>query len=378
MRELRHVGLDVHATSISVAIADGDGVRSVCKVEHTVGRLLKVLKKLGKPGELKVVYEAGPTGLGLCRALRDAGYDCDVIAPSLVPQTPGERVKTDRRDAEKLAYLSMAGMLEAIWIPSEEDEALRDLVRARGSAKESAKRAGQQLDKFLLRQGRRPPVSMRKWTEAHLKWVRSLRFEQRAQQLACDEYLAEYDHQRERVKRLEGRLHEAAESLGAEQQAVLGALQGLRGVGFLTAMTIQSEIGDMTRFSHPTQLMKYAGVVPREYSSGERVRRGSITKTGNSHIRHVVGEAAQSLVRGRATAGATVKKRREDLNPMLVSIAEKADQRLHKRFHQLINKGKERNKAVTAVGRELLGFIWSVAVEAQLQYRRQVQEEAAA
>jgi transposase len=377
MKTICHVGLDVHATSISIAVADRQGVRSLGKIEHNVGRLLKILKQLGKPAETKIVYEAGPTGLGLCRALRNGGYLCDVIAPTLIPQAPGDRVKTDRRDAEKLAYLSLAGMLEAIWIPSEEDEALRDLVRARGSAKKSTKRAGQRLDKFLLRQGRQLPSTMRKWTDAHLKWVRTQRFEHQSQQLAFEEYLAEYDHQRERVKRLEGHLQSVAETLGAEAQAVVRALQGLRGVGFLTALTLQSEIGDMMRFSHPTQLMSYAGVVPRECSSGESVRRGSITKAGNSRIRHVIGEAAQSLVRGLATAGPTVKKRRQGLSAKIVGITEKADQRLHKRFRQLTGKGKERNKAVIAVARELLGFIWSVAVEAQLEHHRATQQEAA-
>jgi transposase len=377
MKAVRHIGLDVHARSISAAIADGDGVRSIGKFDHTVGRLLKALKKLGPPGELKVVYEAGPTGLALCRALRKAGFDCDVIAPTLIPKAPGDRVKTDRRDAEKLAYLSLAGILEPIWIPSEDDEALRDLVRARGAAKKSAKRAGQRLDKVLLRQGRRPPGKMRKWTHAHLAWLRKQRFEHRPQQLAFDEYLAEHDHQRERVKRLEKHLDTAAEALSAETQAVLQAMQGLRGVGFLTALTLQSEIGDMMRFSHPTQLMDYAGVVPSENSTGERVRRGSITKAGNNHIRHVIGEAAQSIVRVGAIAGPTVKRRREGLSAKIVGIAEKADKRLHKRFHQLIGKGKERNKAVIAVGRELLGFIWAVAVEAQLEHRRQSAEATA-
>jgi transposase len=268
-------------------------------------------------------------------------------------------------------------MLEAIWIPSEEDEALRDLVRARASAKKSAKQAGQRLDKFLLRQGRQLPRTMRKWTDAHLKWVRTQRFEHRPQQLAFEEYLAEFDHQRERVKRLESHLQTAAEALGVETQAVLRALQGLRGVGFLTALTLRSEIGDMMRFSHPTQLMNYAGVVPREHSSGECIRRGSITKAGNRHIRHVIGEAAQSLVRGRATAGPTVKKRRQGLSVNIVTITEKADQRLHKRFHQLVSKGKERNKAVTAVARELLGFVWSVAVEAQREHQRAAIDAAA-
>lgn len=376
MKVLRHVGLDVHAQSISVAVADESGTRSLGKIPHDIARLKRLLKKLGKPGELKIVYEAGPTGFGLCRELRTAKYSCDIIAPTLVPQQPGERVKTDRRDAQKLAYFSLAGLLQPIWVPGPAQEALRDLVRARESAKACSKKAGQRLDKFLLRHGRRPQEKMSKWTQKHLTWIRSQRFDHELKQLAFEEYLAELDHQRERVKRLESALHEAAENLSAEQQAVVRALMALKGIRFLSAVTIVSEIGDMYRFSHPTQLMSYAGLVPREHSSGESVRRGAITKSGNAHLRRIVGESAQSLVRGLSTPSRDMKIRRKGLSAGVITIAEKADKRLHARFRRLTARGKPRNKAVTAVARELLGFIWAVAIEAQQEQNRQSTEAA--
>ncbi len=190
MKKLHYVGLDVHARTISVAVADGHTVKSVGTIEHDLPRLKTLLKKIGPPAGLRIFYEAGPTGYGLCRALRGAGYTCEVIAPSLVPSMPGDRVKTDRRDAKKLAMLGQAGLLTHVYVPEVEQEALRDLVRAREAAKSWEKKSGQQLDKFLLRHGRRPTERMTKWTLKHIAWVRSQRFEQPAQQTTFEEYLA--------------------------------------------------------------------------------------------------------------------------------------------------------------------------------------------
>lgn len=365
MKMLQHVGLDVHAKTIAVAVADSSETRSLGTIPHDVPRLKKLLAKLGRRDRIKVVYEAGPTGYGLCRELRDASYACDVIAPTLVPSMPGERVKTDRRDAEKLARLSYGGMLTAVWVPEAQQEALRDLVRARTAAKSWQKKAGQQLDKFLLRHGRKPDEKMTKWTDKHLTWIRGQRFEEASHQVVFEEYIAEYDHQRERVRRIERHIQDAAERLPQAHREVVRALAALKGVRFLTAVTIVSEIGDMMRFSHPTQLMSFAGVVPREHSSGDSVRRGSITKTGNAHLRRVVGESAWAYARGLSTPSAAIKKRREGLSAEVVSIAERADQRLRSRYRTLVGRGKHKNKVVTAVGRELLGFIWAVGVRAQ-------------
>lgn len=370
MKKLHHVGLDVHAKTIAVAVCDEAGVRSIGTISHDVTKLKKLLAKLGKPAELKLVYEAGPTGYGLCRALREAGYLCAVVAPSMIPRMPGDHVKTDRRDAEKLARLSYGGMLTEVVVPEAQVEALRDLVRAREAAKSWEKKAAQQLDKFLLRHGRRASEKMTKWTDKHLAWVRTQKFDEPAQQAVLEEGLAEYDHQRERVKRLESYIKAAAERLPAGYQAVVRALGALKGVRFLTAVTIVSEIGDMTRFSHPTQLMSFAGVVPREHSSGDNVRRGGITKTGNTHLRRIVVESAWSYARGVPTPGAAIKKRREGLSAEVIAIAERADHRLRQRYRVLASRGKHKGKVVTAVSRELLGFVWAIGVEAQLEHAR--------
>jgi len=370
MKKLYYIGLDVHARTIAVAVADGRSVRSLGAIEHDVPKVLKLLRKIGPMGNLRIVYEAGPTGYGLCRALRSAGCNCEVIAPSLIPSMPGDRVKTDRRDAEKLAMLAQAGLLTTVYVPELEQEALRDLVRAREAAKEWQKKSGQQLDKFLLRHGRRPAVKMTKWTTKHMNWVRSQRFEQPAQQTSFEEYLAEYDHQCERVRRLDDHLVAGAEQLRPEQQAIVRALVALKGVRFLTAVTVVSEVGDMMRFGHPTQLMAYAGVVPREHSSGDTVRKGAITKAGNAHLRRIVGESAWSYSRGLSGAGKDVRKRREGLSAPIVAIAERADHRLRQRYRALSGRGKHKNKVITAVARELLGFIWAVGVQAQLEHAR--------
>lgn len=377
MDKLHYVGLDVHARTVAVAVAAGGKAQSVGIFEHDVPKLRKILRKLGRAESLRIVYEAGPTGYGLCRLLRKAGYRCEVVAPSLIPTMPGDRVKTDRRDAKKLAMLAQAELLTYVYVPEVEQEALRDLVRARESAKEWQKKAGQQLDKFLLRHGRRPTLKMTKWTMKHMEWVRSQRFTQPAQQTAFEEYLAEYEHQCARVKRLDDYLLASVDQLPAEQQAVVRSLVALKGVRFLTAVTVVSEIGDMMRFSRPTHLMAYAGVVPREHSSGDTVRKGAITKTGNAHLRRIVGESAWSYSRGLSGASKEIRKRREGLSASVVAIAERADHRLRKRYRELAGRGKHKNKVVTAVARELLGFMWAIAVEAQRAHRTQTQVEAA-
>lgn len=275
-------------------------------------------------------------------------------------------MKTDRRDAENLAQLARGEMLTAVRVPERQQEALRDLVRAREAAKSWAKKASQQLGKFLLRHDRRPPQKMTNWTLKHLDWVRSQTFDEPAQNLAFEEYLAEYEHQHERVKRIDGHLEEVYTQLPQEYQTVIRSLAALKGVRFLTAITIVSEIGDMMRFSHPTQLMAYAGVVPREHSSGDRVRKGAISKTGNTHLRRIVGESAWAYARGRSTPSRVITRRRDDLSAAVVNIAERADKRLHRRYRMLTAKGKHRNKVITAIARELLGFIWAIAVEAQM------------
>ena len=370
MKIIKHVGLDVHAQSISVAVASPDGVVSLGKIGHDVSRLKKLLAQLGDPGELRVVYEAGPTGYGLCRSLREWGADCAVIAPSLMPRATGDRVKTDRRDAKKLAQFSFGGLLTEVHIPGPRREALRDLVRAREAVKKDQTRTRQQLSKFLLRRGLKPPKTIAKWSKGYLPWVRTLRLDEPAAQYAIEEHIAEVEHQSERLKRIEGHLREVSADLPAETAALVSALQCFKGIQFLTAITVASEIGDMRRFARPTELMSYTGVVPGEHSSGDRVRRGAITKSGNAHLRRIIGEAAWSYSRGISTPGPSILKRRQGLSPKITQILGKADHRLRARYRALSAKGKHRNKVTTAVGRELLGFIWAVGVEAQTEARK--------
>lgn len=372
MHTMKHVGLDVHAKTIAIAVATAAGVQDLCKIPHDVGKLKKTLARVGALDELRVVYEAGPTGYGLARTLLEWGVSCGVIAPSLMPQAPGQRVKTDRLDARRLAQLSFGGLLTEVRIPDPEQEAFRDLVRAREAAKEDQTRVRHQLSKLLLRRGVKAPSKVAKWGSKYMLWVRTLRLSESAAQFTLEELINEVEHQGARLKRLEARISEAVREIPEEMQAMVAALQGFKGIQMLTAATIVSEIGDMARFGHPIQLMSYAGVVPSEYSSGDETRRGAITKSGNAHLRRVVGEAAWSYARGVSTPGPSILKRREGLSAAVVQIHERADHRLRSRFTTLLSKGKHRNKVVTAVSRELLGFIWAAGVEAQKGARAQL------
>src|SRR5881296_4104216 len=284
---LRNVGLDVHADTIAVAVAEPGGeVRPLGIIPNRPEAVAKLVRKLGPREHLRACYEAGPCGYVLYWQLTKLGVHCDVVAPTLVPSKPGDRVKTDRRDADKLAVLYRGGQLTSVWVPDKDYEALRDLVRAREAAKSDQLRAGHRLHKFLLRHGRRAPQGIKAWTQKHLDWVRrEVHFEALAQEAVLVDHLAEVEHARERVRRLEGAIDTAVKAAPASLRAVIEALQGLRGIAMVSAATIVSEVGSLSRFRKPRQLMGYSGGVPREDSSGERVRRGGITKTGNAHLR---------------------------------------------------------------------------------------------
>jgi transposase len=300
------------------------------------------------------------------------GVACAVVAPTLVPVKSGDRVKTDRRDAVKLARCYRAGDLTAVWVPDESHEALRDLVRAREAAKKDQLRARHRLSKFLLRHGRRPPAGVRPWTERHLSWVRhDVHFTPAAQEATLVDYLHEVEHMGERIGRLERAIHEAAQAAPPAMRAVIDALQALRGVAEMSAVTIVVEVGPLTRFATARQLMGYSGAVPREDSSGTRTRRGAITKTGNAHLRHIIVEAAWAY-RCRPAVGPGIRKRQEGLSAEVKAIAWKAQHRLSARYRTLMARGKCKQQVVTAVARELLGFIWAigVAAEAAIEGRR--------
>ena len=340
-------------------------------VPNRLEPIRKLVKKLGAPQNIRACYEAGPTGYVLYWQLAALGVKCDVIAPSLVPTKAGDRVKTDRRDAEKLARSHRSGDLTAVWVPDAEHEALRDLVRAREDAKQDQLRARQRLGKFLLRHGKRPDGSMKAWTAKYMDWLkRQVHFEIAALEATFLDYVQQVRHQAERITELEKAMDAAITAAPAQIRAVVEALQALRGVAKLTAVTIVAEVGSFSRFENAPALMGYSGMVSSEFTTGKQVRRGKITKTGNAHLRRVVGEAAWAYQR-RPWVGGFLKKRQQGLEQEVKDIAWKAQTRLHSRYTKLTARGKNKNQTVTAVGRELLGFIWAIAVRTEAKYQKQ-------
>ena len=363
--KVRFLGLDVHAETIAVAVAEADGeVRSLGVIANRAESVRKLVKKLGPVEHLRACYEAGPTGYVLYWQLIELGVECAVIAPTLVPVKAGDRVKTDRRDAGKLARSHRSGDLTAVWVPDAGTEALRDLVRAREAAKQDQLRARHRLSKFLLRTGQRPGAGVKAWTKLYMTWVRQLRYEQAAREWARLDYLHEVEHMAERVKRLEQAITEAVKLAPAEMQEVICGLQALRGIAQISAVTIVAELGNVSRFESARQLMGYSGTVPSENSSGKRQQRGSITKTGNAHLRRIAIEAAWSY-RLRPGIGPGLRKRQEGVPEEIKEIAWKAQIRLSRRYARLAAAGKDQRKIVTAVGRELLGFIWAIGIKAE-------------
>jgi transposase len=377
MRNVRFIGLDVHAETIAVAAAEPSGeVRSLGTIPNRMESLRKLVKKLGPAERLRVCYEAGPTGYVVYWQLTAMGVTCEVVAPTLVPVKAGDRVKTDRRDAVKLARSYRSGDLTAVWVPDAAHEALRDLVRAREAAKKDQLRARHRLGKFLLRHGRRPPIAMTPWTQAHLAWVKSaVHFEHAAQEATLVDYLHEVEHVAARIERLEAAIAAAVQTAPSRLRAVIEGLQTLRGIALVTAVTIASEVGELSRFATPRQLMGYSGAVASEDSSGPRTRRGGITKAGNAHLRRVVIEAAWAY-RHRPAVGAALRQRQALVSPDVKAIAWKAQHRLHARYRALTARGKCHQHVVTAIGRELLGFIWAIGVRVESEIDRR--ERAAA
>jgi len=363
--KVRFLGLDVHAETIAVAVAEPDGeVRSLGTIANRAESIRKLVKNLGPVEQLRACYEAGPTGYILYWQLAELGVKCEVIAPTLVPIRAGDRIKTDRRDAERLARSFRSGDLTSVWVPDEGSEALRDLVRAREAAKQDQLRARHRLAKFLLRTGQRPVAGVKAWTLGYMAWVRQLRFEQVAQESTRQDYLHEVEHLAERIKRLEQAITEAVKLASPALQEVIGGLQSLRGVAQISAVTIAAELGNISGFDTARKLMGYSGAVPREDSSGKRTQRGSITKTGNAHLRRIAIEAAWSY-RLRPGVGPALRKRQEGVAEEIKEIAWKAQHRLHKRSMRLAAAGKDQRKIITAVGRELLGFIWAIGIKTE-------------
>jgi transposase len=362
-----HVGLDVHKDSITVAQAmpGRDGARLVGKVVHDIPKLLKVLAKIGSPEQLHLVYEAGPTGFGLQRALSQRGYVCEVIAPSKIPKQPGNRIKNDARDAVELAQRSRSGDLRAIWIPDPADEAIRDLVRAREDAVNARTQARHQLSAFLLRHSTTYPGKT-KWCGVHARWLAEVSFDSPSSQTAFTEYWLAVKSTDERVERLTRAVLGAIP--GWRFEPVVAALQTMRGVASITAVGLVAEIGDFERFGSARQLMGYLGLVPSERSSGERTARGSITKTGNGHARRLLTEAAWNY-RFAARLSTDIHARQDGASEVVQTMAWKAQLRLTKRFAALNARGVQKNKVCVAVARELAGFVWAIGRQAQFESR---------
>ncbi|AOJ64234.1 transposase [Burkholderia ubonensis] len=353
-----YVGLDVHKDSITVAYALGnDEVELLGKIGTTQADIERLCKRLqSKARRVCIVYEAGPCGYGLYRELVQKAFDCMVCAPSMIPRKPGERVKTDRRDAAKLVRLLRAGDLSAVYVPSVEDEAFRDLARAWVSAKDDLKRARQRLKAFLLSHGVRY-VGRADWGPAYRRWVSTHAFASAWQQLAFEEHRRSIEDRLTQCERLEAALREAVVEWRF-YPAVLG-LQAMRGVQFTTAVGMLAELGDLSRFVHPRQLMAWLGVTPSEHSSGGKRHLGSITKTGNSYARKLLIEAAWSY-RHPARVSPEIQRRHEGIPKAIIDRAWDAQIRLCRRYRKLAARGKNVNIAVVAVARELAGFIWDV------------------
>ena len=356
-----YVGLDVHKESIAVAYVAQDHGAEVISL-GTVGTrqcdIDKLLRHLqSKSPQLVFVYEAGPCGYWLSRSLMKKGYVCWVVAPSLIPKKPGDRVKTDRRDARQLARLMRSGDLTPVYVPAVDDEAIRDLSRAREDTLRDLKAAKLRLKAFVLRHDIRS-TGRANWSPAHLRWLSEVVCPTPAQQMVFQEYVQTVTEQTERLQRLEHELHEQVKTW--RFQPVVEALQALRGVQFTVAVTTVAELGDLTRFDNPRQLMNYLGLTPSEYSSGARRQQGSMTKTGKTHARRALVEGAWAY-RYPAKVSRHLQLRLENLPKAIQAISWKAQVRLCKRYRQLLAKGKNANQVVVAIARELSAFMWAIA-----------------
>lgn len=353
------VGLDVHKESIAIAVAEAgrEEPRFLGTVGPDPGQLRKALQRIGPSAALHIVYEAGPSGYGLVRELGARGYRCAVIAPSKIARRPGDRVKTDRRDALLLARLARAGELVTVTVPDARDEALRDLSRARSDAVRARLKARQQLQALLLRHGHRYSGKS-SWTLAHERYLAAVTFAHPAQDIAFAEYRGAVRDAHERVERLSASLR--TQLADWRMRAVVEALMSLRGIDLVAAITLVAEIGDIRRFTHPRELMSFLGLVPSEHSSGDTRHLGAITKCGNGHARRILVEAAWNY-RFPARISRILQVRQEQQPKPIRAIAWRAQLRLCARYRRLLARQMPKNKVCVAIARELTGFVWDVA-----------------
>ena len=360
------VGIDVAKARNAIAVADGERggeVRFLGEVDASEESMRRVVKRIAAScDKAHFCYEAGPTGYGLHRLISSLGHSCTVVAPSLIPKKPGDRVKTNRRDAVGLAKLLRAGELTAVWVPDEGHEAMRDLVRARAAAIETQRIHRQQVSSFMLKHGRIFPRKTT-WGARHLRWLQEQKFDHPAHQIALQEMVEAVRLSRERALRLEAAIEEFVPQWSLAP--VVQALQALRGVDLIVAVTFTVEIGDLSRFDSPRQLMAYLGLVPSERSTGDAVRRGSITKAGNGRVRHMLVESAWTY-RHPPKVGKAKLYKLEQTSPKVRELAWKAQARLTARYRALSAKGKKTTIVCTAIARELVGFMWAVGREVRL------------
>lgn len=366
IKTIKYVGLDVHKNSISVAIADQERdseVRYYGRIDNNMDQLDKIIRKLISQGaEPRCVYEAGPCGYHIYRHLTGNGIDCKVVAPSLIPRKSGKRQKNDKLDCRTLARNHRAGELTPVYVPDPEDEALRDLVRARKDTQDAHRKAKQQLGAFLLRHNI-IYSGKSKWSRAHFNWLADITMPHPAQQITLQEYIDAIQTCKERVDRFTEQIRQQSEQ--SKLKDLIKALQALRGISFIVAVTLAAELGDLCRFERPGQLMAFLGLIPSEHSSGDKVKKGSITKTGNGHVRKALVEAAQAY-RLPARKSRVILKRQEGLPAEIRQISWKAQCRLCGRYRRLSARGKKSNVVKTAIARELSGFVWAIAQELPL------------
>jgi transposase len=358
MKTVYYIGLDVHKEAIQMAVLSTRGTEPVAakRIANTPLTVVKELLPYREKGTVQVAYEAGCLGYTLYRSLTEFGFDCRVIAPNKVFHGNDEKVKTDKRDAADIAWMLRREEGQSIAIPSREDEAARDLLRCRGDLQEDLKRAKQRMLKFLLRHGRNYETN-RYWTGRHERWLEEQKFEMPFEQMTFEEYLSVIGSMEQRLKRLDKTIQEVAESPRYAEKVRM--LRAFKGIDYLIDLSLVVEIGDYRRFPCAQAFMSYLGLVPREYSSGKKRSQGGITKTGNSHLRRLLTEAAWHYARPTRVSK-RLKQRRIGTEERVISYADKALYRLHGKFVKMVFKGKVRQRAVIAVARELAGFIWGV------------------
>jgi len=368
----KYVGLDVHKDTIAVSIADAgrSKARHYGTIKHTTAAVSALLKKINAEGEvLELCYEAGPCGYGLYHQLTGSGHECQVVAPTLIPKRASDKVKTDRRDSLRLAELLRAGELTPVWVPDSDQEAIRDLVRTRDDFKVSQRQVRQQLLAFLLRHSLRWTGGKQNWTQGFWRWIEALQMPSAHQQFALKEYIDAVRRHGMQIQAIEKQMLVAKQ--GWSLEPIVDGLMAMRGINLVSSMGLMAELGDLSRFSRPTQLMAYLGLVPSEHTSGDSRQQGGITKSGNGHVRRLLIESAWCY-RFTARKSRDIEARAQRTSPEVQAIAWKAQKRLNARYKALSERGLSSCKVVTAVARELCGFIWAVVQQVRDEQQRAV------